>query len=57
MLKRALFRGRGGSVESFGVRSGASISLLAVAQFSVIFVNKNENENAKTAKLVTQRNC
>ena len=24
---------------------------------SVIFVNENENENAKTAKLVTQRKC
>jgi len=24
---------------------------------SVVFVNENENENAKTAKLVTQRKC
>jgi len=25
--------------------------------YSVIFVNENENENVKTAQLVTQRKC
>ena len=33
------------------------MKITTVSQPSVIFVNENENENAKTAKLVTQRKC